>query len=46
MFEWFKKEEAVGFEPTSPLGLTAFKAVALNHSATPPDRLTLFISAQ
>ena len=39
-------EEAVGFEPTSPLGLTAFKAVALNHSATPPDGPTVFISAR
>jgi hypothetical protein len=29
-------QEGVGFEPTRPFGLTAFKAVAINHSAIPP----------
>ena len=26
----------MGFEPMKPFGLTAFKAVAINHSANPP----------
>jgi hypothetical protein len=29
--------EAVGFEPTVPLGTAVFKTAALNHSATPPQ---------
>lgn len=28
--------EAVGFEPTEPLGSTVFKTAAFDHSATPP----------
>ena len=30
--------ERVGFEPTSPCGLTVFKTVAIDHSATSPSR--------
>ena len=32
--------EAVGFEPTEPLGSTVFKTAAFNHSATPPRFIT------
>ncbi len=36
-------EEAVGFEPTVPIGTPAFKTGAINHSATPPWNLSDYV---
>ena len=31
--------EAEGFEPPDPCGSTVFKTAAIDHSATPPERI-------